>query len=202
MPYLKFNTTESRYTDYQFKPLTEHLIQINGIKEYTLTGFKLYTDNDKVFGDYSDYIYPYHKDGLDEYSHIYSNNRGYLITFKLDNKIINEQYVLKYEDVKEPTVSKSGCRFVRWDIDIPKFGEITKDIVLNAIMEKVPTLAEAREKKSKELSEICKSTIIAKHTVKLTNKDDVFNYSEINQLNIANAFAVAIVAMQDRKSVV
>ena len=41
MPYLKFNTTESRYTDYQFKPLTEHLIQINGIKEYTLTGFKL-----------------------------------------------------------------------------------------------------------------------------------------------------------------
>ena len=68
MPYLKFNTTESRYTDYQFKPLTEHLIQINGIKEYTLTGFKLYTDNDKVFGDYSDYIYPYHKDGLDEYS--------------------------------------------------------------------------------------------------------------------------------------
>ena len=196
MPYLKFNTTESRYTDYQFKPLTEHLIQINGIKEYTLTGFKLYTDNDKVFGDYSDYIYPYHKDGLDEYSHIYSNNRGYLITFKLDNKIINEQYVLKYEDVKEPTVSKSGCRFVRWDIDIPKFGEITKDIVVNAIMEKVPTLAEAREKKSKELSEICKSTIIAKHTVKLTNKDDVFNYSEINQLNISNAFAVAIVAMQ------
>ena len=63
-------------------------------------------------------------------------------------------------------------------------------------MEKVPTLAEAREKKSKELSEICKSTIIAKHTVKLTNKDDVFNYSEINQLNISNAFAVAIVAMQ------
>ena len=78
-----------------------HLIKVSGLIQHT-SGFRLYTDNDILVGDYSKFVYPYLDPNLGEGIYEYSDNDMSYDDEEQPSK--DEQERQKIEDIIEKKV--------------------------------------------------------------------------------------------------
>lgn len=204
MSYIKFNDSETKFTEYEIKILDQHTIKIKGIPQ-DLTGFKLYNDIDRMFGDYSTFTYDYKQPNLGVNDYIYTDDGHkfyYKVTFVISDGLNYKgtltQFVLDYSSVIIPSITtQDNYSFIGWDKQIPTSGDVREDTVFTAISKYIPTLSETQANKIKEFSNLCNQTIENGQQITLVDKTtDTFTYSSYDQMNITNAFNMALLTYQ------
>ena len=193
MSYLKFNDTISQYGLYKLDIITDTLVKISNVSEHNLNGFKLYTTNGKVMGDYSEYKYDYIPLETEHNVFYYSSVKGYNVRFTTygggDLKGATDFYVLDYKDLAVPTPQPhENFKFVEWSLDIPKSGIITEPLEIIANFEYVPQLEDIQNQKIQEFLELSEEVITKGTDVELSDKKvEHFEFSLYDQKNISNA---------------
>lgn len=203
MSYLKFNDTISQYGLYKLDIITDTLVKISNVSEHNLNGFKLYTTNGKVMGDYSEYKYDYIPLETEHNVFYYSKVEGFNIDFIIDKDYgyttdkVNF-YVLNHKDVKEPKIQcKENYKFLGWDKEIIKDGICTENVKYVAKFEYVLTLQDTIEKKIEQLNIVSEDTINKGTTVKFSDGTSAdFEFSLYDQKNISNALTCCNISEQ------
>ena len=205
MSYIKFNDSATKFTEYEIKILDQHTIKIKGIPQ-DLSGFKLYNDIDRMFGDYSTFTYDYKQPnlGVNEYiytddAHIFYYTVSFVISQGLDYEGTLIQYAIDYSAIITPNITtQDNYNFIGWDKQIPTSGDIGENVVFTAVSEYIPILSEVQSAKIKEFSNLCGSVIESGQKITLADgTSDTFNYSSYNQMNITNAFNVGLLAYKN-----
>lgn len=202
--YIKFNDSVS--TKFNIEPIIidSHTVEIKGIAQ-NLNGFKFYTDTDRMCGDYSSFIYDYKKPNLGVNDYIYTDDGHkfyYKVTFVISDGLNYKgtltQFVLDYSSVIIPSITtQDNYSFIGWDKQIPTSGDVREDTVFTAISKYIPTLSETQANKIKEFSNLCNQTIENGQQITLVDKTtDTFTYSSYDQMNITNAFNMALLTYQ------
>ena len=193
MSYLKFNDTISQYGLYKLDIITDTLVKVSNVAEHNLNGFKLYTTNGKVMGDYSDFKYDYKPQNIEQNVFYYSSIKGYNVHFATngggDLKGETDFYILDYKDLVVPTPQPhENFKFAGWDIDIPKSGAITEPLEIIANFEYIPQLEDIQNQKIQELLETSEQVIAHGVEIELSDKKvEHFEFSLYDQNNISNA---------------
>ena len=149
-----------------------------GVKAVVNTsGFKMYSNEGKLFKDFSSYKTLYRENYLnmndvDTEGYMLSNDesvwvdpeptkpvvRFSITNGELDGKV--EQTVEDYSELEIPVVNPhENYEFVAWSPEIPESGEVEKDITFVAEMVYVEPLESVKERKIAELNAIQQETI-------------------------------------------
>jgi hypothetical protein len=193
LSYLKFNDSYSQYGLYKLEKINETLVRVENIAENNFSGFKLYTLNGQIMGDYSDFKYDYKPQNTEQNVFYYSSVKGYNVNFVTngggDLKGTTDFYVLDYKDLVVPTPQPhENFKFLDWSIDIPKSGVITEPLEIIANFEYVPQLEDIQNQKIQEFSETSEQVIAHGVDIELSDKKvEHFEFSLYDQTNISNA---------------
>lgn len=168
-------------------------MRVENIAENNFSGFKLYTLNGQVMGDYSNFKYDYKPQNTEQNVFYYSSVKGYNVRFITngggDLKGTTDFYVLDYKDLVVPIPQPhENFKFAEWSIDIPKNGVITEPLEIIANFEYVPQLEDIQNQKIQEFSETSEQVIAHGTDIELSDKKvEHFEFSLYDQNNISNA---------------
>ena len=197
MSYVRFKGAPETF-DIYMNIITKNLIQIFPPlpEDVDLTaGFWLLTEpkSGKIFGDYTKYTTIYRR--MDDGSIILSNDGCtweppvYTMNFSGNNcRIIGdvEQTPKRFEELVVPEViPENNYEFLGWIPEIPKTGEIDRNITFYAQMKYVPTLEEVKAPKKAEISAMCEKIIHDGIDVIMPNGSvEHFSLSSNDQINM------------------
>lgn len=197
MSYLQFNDSYSRYGLYQLTKISDTLVKVENVAEQNFNGFKLYTINGQLMGDYSDYKYEYTPKEIEQNTFYYSSVMGYNIRFRTNGggELIGqtEFYVLDFKNVTVPKVKNyDNFKFSGWSINLPADGKVEDNMTIIANFEYVPQLEDIQNSKIQEIEDISENAIRQGIDVELSDKTtEHFELSIYDQKNITNALTCA-----------